>query len=203
MNILALVETVALLGALIFSALQTLLLRRDQNERMRQRREEAALELHHDLAIDGEAAAAFRRLSVSLRAAGMSKYHTATWLTLSDRDREPGGMLDHSSPGNEQNYADLYRVLWFFERAYTFAKLDLVDADLLFSLAGFHIWWWNQILREVRQPTVMEKVIDLGIKAEAFAQRDNRLSNWQQRCSSDFNNAGPLRLQTTVGPSSD
>lgn len=194
MNILDILQSVGVAGALIFSGAQTELLRRDANKRTRERREESALELHRDFTVDGEAAAASRRLSISLRAKGTAKYGATTWLTLSDADLQHGGGLDHSSSGNEQDYADLYRILWFLERVYTTEELNLIDRDLLFQLAGFNIWWWNQILRGIRSPTVMVKVVSLAISVEEWATPLGKLDEWSQSCESDFDNGGPVKF---------
>jgi hypothetical protein len=202
MKVQDLFQTLGVLAAIAFSTYQIILLRKDANRRECQRREETALQLHRDITMDGEAAAGCRRLSLSLRARGMQIYGTETWSLVLEEDFNPGGLLDSSSPENQQNYADVYRTMWYFERVYTVERSDLVDSDLLFSLIGFHVWWWNQILRNVRHPVVMRKVIELGHRSEVWAASQGRLQDWVQRCRNDFDNAGakalvPSRVEAT------
>lgn len=49
-------------------------------------------------------------------------------------------------------FSDLYRILWYFERAEMTIRFKLVDPAVFFEAAGFHCWWWGQLLRKVDGP---------------------------------------------------
>lgn len=191
------VETVALLGALIAAAVQVAMLRRDRSEQDRQRREILTLDLHRDMTVDGETAAAFRRLSVSLRGLGTAHRGMTTWYLIRDADLAPGGLFDLAREAAAQDYVDLYRVLWYLQRVSAARAAGIVDDDFLFALMGFHLWWWNQLLRHLSAPSAMPSVLRLGVAAERWADVNRHMSNWTRRCANDFDGAGAVRLSST------
>lgn len=74
------------------------------------------MRLFEDVVAGTPTAEAFRAPSVYLRNAG-STPGTVAWFLPSDADLTGEGVFAPSDPGREEAYANLYTVLWFFERA--------------------------------------------------------------------------------------
>lgn len=180
------IETCGVVGALGVAADQLRRSVSDQRERDADRRVERALELYHDLVVDGETAQAFHRLSVLLRALGSEQHGFATWRVLTNADLEPGGALDPLNSDLQTPFADLYRVLWFFERGETAVRYGLVDEDVLYRTIGFHCWWWNQLLSQVTAPKASAALRTLGPRAAEWAREAGGLDDWISSCLTDF-----------------
>lgn len=192
MTLVELLTAVGIVAALTFSTIEM----RDRSRQSRihdqMRREEAALQLHRDMTLDGETANAFRRLSLVLRSEGTRIHGRTTWRMLTDKDLEPGGFLDNSDPEHNQPYADFYRVLWLFQRCDMALTRGLADQSLLNDLSGFHFWWWNELLREIRRPTSMRHLRELAAHTAEWAAQNGHLDEWNQRCAYDFG-GGPAK----------
>lgn len=180
------IEAAAVVGALLLSGYQTRRLAKDSRHRDEERRIELALNFYRDLVVDGDTAKAFHRLSVRLRKVGTAKFTAMTWYLPDDSDLQPGGLMDPNAEGEGVLFADLYRVMWYFERANIALVHGLIDRDVFFEAAGFHVWWWNQILRSVREPKAMSSLRALAEAVEEWALNKEQLHDWKARCETDF-----------------
>lgn len=194
------ISSLATLGALlaaIWQLRQAVLAGRVRDE---ERRVERALVLYEQVVSEGATYEAFHRLSVLLRRLGTAEHGITTWHVVSDEDLNEGGVLDAGDQSREQAFADLYAVLWWFERCLTALDRHLISEDVLMETAGFHLWWWGQMLRELHGPKATRAVRDLGANADAWAQRRGVLDDWRRRCGTDFKGgpAVPLRATATA-----
>jgi hypothetical protein len=164
----------------------------DGRARDEDRRVERALDLYESLVAQGATYEGFHRLSIFLRRLGTHERGITTWHVVSDGDLDAGGCLDPAEREREQPFADLYAVLWFFERCKTALDRSLVSEDVLMSTVGFHFWWWGQILRDLRGPKATAAVHELAAKATTWAATNKELSDWQACCRTDFD-GGPQR----------
>jgi hypothetical protein len=185
------VETAAVVGALLISGYQTRRLVTDSRQRDRERRVELALNLYRDLVVDGDTANAFHRLSVALRKQGSATHRIMTWYLPVNQDINPGGLMDPNADGATVLFADLYRVMWYFERANTALNNDLIDREVFFEAAGFHVWWWDQILRNIDAPKAMSALRDLAGKVSFWAVERELLNEWRSKCLTDFDGGPP------------
>ncbi len=185
------VNSAGIIGALVSGAYQTRKLAAEARQRDSDRRTERSLELYRDLVVDGDTANAFHRLSVLLRQTGTEKYGKTTWYIVQESDFESGGLFDPAEIGMDTPFQDFYRVLWFFERAYTSMQSYLVDADTLFQTTGFHCWWWGQLLRDVTSPKATYSLRQLAPNAAAWAVMHGEYDRWVSHCMTDFDGHGP------------
>lgn len=179
-----------MVGALLLSAYQTRQLAADSRQRDEERRVELALNLYRDLVVDGDTANAFHRLSVGLRKVGTARHNTITWYLPKDDDLGVGGLMDPSADADGSDFADLYRVMWFFERAHIALTHGLIAKEVFFEAAGFHVWWWNEILRDIEGPKAMSALRALAVEVDSWARSTSRIDSWRSRCMTDFN-GGP------------
>lgn len=195
-----LINAVSVAGALVAAAWQVSRSVRDARARDQDRRTERALELYQDVVADGATAEAFHRLSVQLRHSGSRAHGFTTWHLLSDDDFDAGGLLDPAQDGKPSPFADLYSVLWYFERVENSLTFGLVDREVLFSTIGFHCWWWAQLLQDVRRPKASHSVRRLGAQVEEWGTANGQHAAWSEHCTDDFGGHGPVPLGTTAGP---
>jgi hypothetical protein len=192
MDLFSALSSLATAGALIAAIWQVRQGVTDARARDEDRRVERALVLYQSVVAEGATYEGFHRLSVLLRRLGSARFATTTWYVLSDSDLATGGCLDPGEESREQAFADLYTVLWFFERSRISVHRGLVNPDVLMSTLGFHFWWWGQILHELRGPKATEAVRELAQQARLWAETNGCLEDWMSRCSTDFN-GGPAR----------
>lgn len=202
------VNSAGIIGALAVGAFQTRRLVVDARRRDDDRRTERALEIYRDLVIEGDTAAALNRMSVLLRKEGTLKYSVSTWLCLTDEHFATGRLLDTTAVGLDTPFQDLYRILFFFERVESALHYSLVDRDVLFRTAGFHIWWWANLLWEVRGPKASVALRALAPVAQAWAHAETSpesptehaslLALWRSRCETDFNGEGPRDFPESI-----
>jgi hypothetical protein len=203
------VNSAGIIGALGLSALQTRRLVLDARGRDVDRRTERALEFYRDLVIEGDTAEALNRMSVRLRVEGHQRFGGHTWYCLTDEDFAEGRLLGNSTVALDTPFQDLYRILFFFERVESSLHYNLVDSDVLFRSVGFHIWWWAQLLWEVKSPKASVSLHALAPQVQSWAQEESSshtsspadsslLALWRSRCMTDFDGSGPrdLRLGT-------
>lgn len=180
----------ATVGALLAALWQLRRTAKDARMRDEDRRVERALKMYENVVSEGATFEAFHRLSLLLRDVGSRNYKKTTWHVLSDKDLDTGGLLDPRQKKREQEYADLYAVLWFFERAAIALRRGLVSKDILMESVGFHFWWWGQILRNLQSPKASVSVRELASLARLWAIENNLYEEWRKRCLNDFN-GGP------------
>lgn len=193
----SLVNTAGILGALGVGAYQLRRSVQDARERDRERRVERALELYRDLVGDGETARAFHRLSVFLRDQGAKD--TGGWYLLKDSDFTESGLLSPEDPRPDAPFADLYRVMWFFERVLVTTTRGLVDRDVWLETIGFHCWWWGQLLRQLKAPKAAAALHQLAMESESWSREAERrttdsLQYWASHCQEDFGGGPPIEL---------
>lgn len=188
---LASVATVGGLGAAIW---QLYVGNRDRRANEQSHRAERAMRLFEDVVAGTPTAEAFRALSVYLRNAG-STPGTVAWYLPSDADLTGEGVFAPSDPGREEAYANLYTVLWFFERAEASMESNVVDPKAMFKSLGFHMWWWGQVLRDLHAPTPKVSLERLALRAEEAAAISGELDQWSVRCDGDFGGGPAIHLQ--------
>lgn len=186
-NVLASLATV---GALVAALWQLRRGVQDGRSRDEARRVERALEMYQSVIAEGATHDAFHRLSVLLRRIGTMETGCTTWHVLRDEDLTTGGILDPQDVSKEQAFADLYAVIWFFERCELTLRRGLVSEDVLFETLGFHFWWWGQVLLELKGPKASQSVHRLAVRSTEWARQAEVLSDWVSRCTTDFN-GGP------------
>lgn len=185
------VNSAGIFAAASIGLFQIRQLRKDARQRDLDRQTERALEFYHDLVVDGDTADAFNCLSIRLRAEGIRRHGTATWYVMQDRDLEIGGLLDHTPDDENTLLQYFYRVLWFAERTSAALRYELINADVLFDTAGFHLWWWGQLLSGVRGPKAARALEDLARQAADWARRNDEYGVWIEKCRTDFDGSGP------------
>jgi len=188
------ISSVGIVGAFAAGVYQAHRLAEDARERDRERRIERALDLYRDLVVESDTATAFHQFSVALRAEGFRRFHISTWYLPLDGDLDHDGFLDPTVPGMETSFQNLYKVLWFFERAHNALEFRLVDADVTFNTIGYHCWWWGQVLLMIREPKASVALHRLAARAEAWARENHHYDDWVARCTHDFGGAGPRVL---------
>ena len=184
------VNSVGIIGALGVGAFQTRRLVADARSRDASQRIENALALYRDLVVDGDTANAFHRLSVLLRSKGAEQHGITTWYVINDDDFKNDGLFDPALTGFETPFADFYRVLWFFERAEMNLRFELANSNVFFNAAGFHCWWWGQLLHAVEGPKATAAIRRLAPKAVAWAKKNGVYAEWKSHCKTDFD-GGP------------
>lgn len=189
------ISSLATAGALLAALWQLRSGVLDARERDEARRVERALELHEDVVAEGATYEGFHRFSVFLRRIGTQTHGLTTWHVVSDADLLTHGCLDPDDPTREQPFADLYTVLWFFERCQLALERRLVDQEVLMVTLGFHFWWWGQLLRDLRGPKASVAIHDLSQQAADWAAADGRLDDWYDRCLTDFAGSTPLPVR--------
>lgn len=183
---------IGIVGALLFSSLEVRSRAQQERKRDQEERQRLSLDLHRDMTLDGDTAAAFHRLSLILRGEGTATYGRATWRLLTDSDLAPGGLLDQSDPDRELAYTSFARTLWFFQRSEMAVSQGLAAEATFYELCGFHVWWWNQAYREIHGPTALTFVRSLSARVETWARASGQLDEWKSRCAFDFD-GGPAR----------
>lgn len=199
------VNSAGIIGALVTGAYQTRRLASEARERDADRRTERSLELYRDLVVEGDTAKAFHRLSVLLRHEGTKRFGATTWYILQESDFGSGGLLDPSEIGLDTPFQDLYRVLWFFERAHIALNYGLTDPDVFFHTAGFHCWWWDQLCHDITSPKASAALRRLAPMAVGWAMKNAEYENWVAHCKTDFDGHGPYeeRVETPLYPPRD
>lgn len=185
------INSVGTFGALCAAVWQLWRGRKDARARDGDRRVERALEMFDDVVAGGETAEAFHRLSVALRAHGSERHGVSTWHRLQDSDLTAGRFLDAEREERDRLFADLYTVLWFFERVDIALQRQLVDDDVLMQTLGFHFWWWGQVLLNLDGPKASASIHRLSLAAERWAAGNGMLDDWHRRCLTDFDGSGP------------
>lgn len=180
------IESLATVGALVAVLWQLRQSVNDGRRRDEDHRVERALTLHEQLVAEGATQEGFHRLSVLLRRLGTAECGTSTWHVLSDTDLERGGCLDPHREDREQAFADLYAVMWYFERCQLALDRHLVSEDVLMSTVGFHFWWWGQLLRNLRGPKATQSVARLAEIARGWSANAGVIGDWHNRCATDF-----------------
>ena len=99
---------------------------------------------------------------------------------------------------NDRLFADLYTVMWFFERAEVALNRRLVDRDALMATLGFHCWWWGQVLLELRGPKAVAAVHQLADDAGRWARSQGVMADWEARCTTDFAGGGPKPFDAAI-----
>lgn len=101
-------------------------------------------------------------------------------------------------------FADLYRVLWYFECVETAVQYGLVDEEVLYRTIGFHCWWWVQLLSRVTAPKASRALRELGPESAGWASSAGYLDAWPASCTKDFDGGGapgdPPRRPDSQGP---
>jgi hypothetical protein len=184
------IQAVAVVVALLVAAYQTRLLLVDSRKRESAARVARALDMYRDLIVDGDTAVAFHRVSVRLRHEGWKRHAVATWRLPEKGDLGPEGLMDPTDNSPESLFADFYRIIWYFERANLAITNSLIDREVFFKAAGFHVWWWNEIMRNVDGPKAMAGLRALASEVESWAHSEGVLADWESRCTMDFN-GGP------------
>jgi hypothetical protein len=196
------VAAVATAGALIAAIWQLWVANRDRRDAEQSVRSDRAVKLFEEVVAGGDTAAAFHELSLYLRRLGSDGRAEVTWYLADDDDLHGDGVFSPAHAGSEAAFAKLYTVLWFFERVHGSLETKVIDADACFRTTGFHIWWWDQLLRGVTQPKARAALTDLARWVTAEAARRGELDNWVQRCATDFGGGGPIdpRSRPTGAP---
>lgn len=192
MTIFDVASSIATVGALLAAIWQLRRQVADGRRRDQDRRVERAIELYEAVVAEGQTHEAFHRLSLLLRRIGSEKYGKTTWKILSDKDIEAGGELDPRNTNREQAYADLYAILWFFERCKMSLRREIVSEDILMETLGFHFWWWGELLRDLKGPKSVHAVHDLAERSRMWASREGLIQDWIVRCADDFNGSGAI-----------
>lgn len=194
MNLLGLIDSIGITGALLAALWQLYRANRDNRQRDADRRTERSLALYEAVVAEGSTYEAFHRLSVFLRREGTRMVGATTWRLLQDHDLEPGGLLDPSDRHNETPFADLYSVLWFFERVEISLDKGLVDREVLMQTLGFHFWWWGQLLCHLHGPKASSAIHHLSVEAQEWASAKGHLHDWRRRCQHDFDGQEAQKL---------
>lgn len=183
--------SVATVGALAAAIWQLWVGNRDRRDAEQSTRSDRAMKLFEEVVAGGDTAKSFHDLSVYLRKLGTGGNSDVTWYLSGDRDLSQSGVFSPAQKESEKAFANLYTVLWFFERVDGALQSRVIDAETCYRTLGFHIWWWDQLLRGVTTPKARASLTTLAewVISEAFARGD--LANWISRCSSDFAGGGP------------
>src|SRR5690606_8546256 len=134
------ISSLGTFGALCAAIWQLHLGVKGDRERDEDARLERSLQLFDEVVAAGGTAEAFHRLSVALRQQGTIRAGRTSWYCLSDVHLDSGGFFDVKSAEWGQLFADLYTVLWCFERVETALEHKIVTRDVLMSTLGFHFW---------------------------------------------------------------
>lgn len=198
MNWLEYAESIGVLGALGTGLWQL----RQNNAGNRRRDEDArterSLKLHHDIVAEGATHEAFHELSVWLREHGTERFGATTWYLLSDDDFAANGLMVRR--GNEdRHFRHVYTVLWFFERTEIALSHGLVNQEVLLESIGYHIWWWDELFRELKHPKARSSLSRLADKARTWAVNEGVADNWHKGCLTDFNLQGPRTMRDESG----
>ncbi|MBC7593631.1 MAG: hypothetical protein H7288_06805 [Kineosporiaceae bacterium] len=199
MDLLGIINSIAVTGALLAAIWQLRESNKSARTRDESQRTERALALYRDLVAEGPAAEAFHRLSVYLRREGSMTAGRTSWRLLKNSDLDAGGLLDPSAPDKQQLFADLYTILWFFERTEISRASKIVNPELLMRTLGFHFWWWGQILVDLDAPKASGSIHALSIIAQEWAIETKNLDIWRSSCTFDFDGGpGKTQLQSSV-----
>lgn len=194
-------SSIATAGALLAALWQLRMGVLDGRQRDTDRRVARALTLYQDIVAEGATHEGFHRLSVLLRRLGSGEHKITTWHVLQNGDLGSGGCLDPADASREQAFADLYAVMWFFERCEIALERGLVDRHVLFQTIGFHFWWWGEVLRDLTDPKASDSVHRLAARSREWAAQSGVLHDWERRCISDFA-GGPCASQLPSSPPS-
>lgn len=197
MYVFEIISSLGTFGALCAAIWQLHLGVKGDKERDEDGRVERSLQLFDEVVAAGGTAEAFHRLSVALREQGTNRVGRTSWHCLSDTDLDSGGFFDVKSTEWGQLFADLYTVLWFFERVETALQHKIVNRDVLMSTLGFHFWWWGEVLQGLRAPKASASLHKLASEAEQWARTNQKLDDWCSRCQHDFGGNG-ARCSTMV-----
>jgi hypothetical protein len=185
-SVLEALTSIATIGAVLAALWQLGLVVMDGRARDEDRRVERALALCADVVAEGATHEGFHRFSILLRRLGSKTHGATTWHVVRDADLEVGGELDPQRGDREQAFADLYAVLWFFERCEVSLNRKIVSEDVLMQTVGFHFWWWGQVLFELHAPKATVSVHALAVRAEQWAKSQHHLDDWKRRTEFDF-----------------
>jgi hypothetical protein len=186
------VAAIATAGALIAAIWQLWIGNRDRRDAEQSVRSDRAMKLFEEVVAGGDTAAAFHELSLYLRKRGSDGRADVTWYIATDDDLQGDGVFSPTREESEAAFARLYTVLWFFERVHGSLQTKVIDADACYRTTGFHIWWWDQLLRGVTKPKARAALTELAqwVTVEAATRGD--LENWTARCATDFDGGGPV-----------
>lgn len=184
------ITSLATVGALLAAIWQLHIGNRDRRAAEQSTRADRAMRLFEEVVAGGDTAKAFHELSVYLRHLGSDRSGTVTWRLPTDDDLHEGGAFAPVPGPTEQAFANLYTIMWYFERAKVSIDSNVVDRNATFETLGFHFWWWGQILRSLNAPKAKAALSHLSEWAEQEAARRGILDDWSARCSTDFD-AGP------------
>ncbi|MFT4158123.1 MAG: hypothetical protein QM630_09410 [Microbacterium sp.] len=186
--------SVATVGALVAAIYQLWIANRDRRDSERSLRAERAMRLYEEVVAGGYTAVSFHELSLYLRKHGSEMLHDGdvTWHVVSDADLRAGGLLSPSSEAREKAFANLYTVMWFFERASASLEAHVVDDSSCFRALGFHIWWWDQLLRDLSEPKARAALGRLAVWVTSKAHAEGVLDDWVGRCATDFDGGPPI-----------
>lgn len=198
MDLLGVINSIGVTGALLAAIWQLRASNTSARERDEAQRTERALNLYKDLVAEGPTAEAFHRLSVFLRREGSAAGGRTSWRLISNADLDAGGLLDPNAREKEGLFADLYTVMWFFERTEISLTSRIVNRELLMQSLGFHFWWWGQILGTLDAPKASTAIRNLAIDAQDWASQTDTLDRWRSRCASDFDGGPGLAAFTPV-----
>lgn len=196
MFVLDFINSVGTFGALCAAIYQLRRGVRDNQARDEERRVERALAMFDEVVAASGTSEAFHRLSVALRAHGSEKHGVSTWHCLCDADLGGGQFLDATHATRDRLFADLYTVMWFFERVETALRYRIVNRDALLTTLGFHFWWWGELLHKLQGPKAIHSLHDLAKTAQGWAAARGELDDWCRRCQTDFGGLAPRRVRT-------
>ncbi len=195
---IAAIATVGALGAAIW---QLWVGNRDRRDSEQSTRADRAMKLFEEVVAGGDTAKAFHELSLYLRRLG-SDGGVVTWYLADDDDLQGEGVFSPAQPTSEEAFAKLYTVLWFFERVQGSLASKVIDPSACFRTTGFHIWWWDQLLRDVNLPKASSALSELGRWVTAEAAASGELEMWHTKCATDFGGGGPIDLHSVRSASS-
>lgn len=181
---------IATVGALAAAIWQLWVGNRDRRDAEQSTRSDRAMKLFDEVVAGGDTAKAFHELSVYLRKLGTGESGEVTWYLAQDHDLSQAGVFSPAQRESEIAFANLYTVLWFFERVDGSLQSRVIDPETCYRTLGFHIWWWDQLLRGVSTPKARAALTVLADWATRQAESKGQLDNWIARCSSDFAGGG-------------
>lgn len=195
------VASLATLGALAAAIWQLWVANKERRETEQSTRADRAMKLYEEVVAGGATAIAFHALSLYLRRIGSSNPGgSVTWRVATDADLGEHGIFSPSERSTEDAFANLYTVLWFFERVDASLLSNVVDPAATYRSVGFHIWWWNQLLLGLEAPKSRGSLTRLAAWVTELARDEGVLDEWMRRCATDFDQGPPTLGTVGRGP---
>lgn len=189
------VGALAVFGAFLATLWQLYRANADNRMRDRERRAARAVDLYEHMVSGTSVSKAYLELANMLRTSGTAHHGFHTYTVVTDKDFEPGGLLDSESFASANAFSNVYIVMWYFERVNIAFEDGLVDRETLFKLMAYRLWWTCQLLGELEDPAAIGALKSLGRQAEGWGEENGLLASWLVGCAVDFDGRAPKVLR--------